>query len=291
MPIFNEIPFDKGLNPRGYFEPVACILHRTYGSYGGDYSVGKGTGSPGKGFHFYCPKTKSPVQFYETNIKCNHARGANAWALGIEFEGINENFLTDNQLYWGSKIIKFISEANKIPLDLKLGARFGKAPGFRGHAQVSGSDHEDYVTRGDWDRMLSFHKEVKVQRNKMFARVPGLDQAFSVVYPNGSVHCFNGAPFFGSANGVKLNKPIVGMAWRSQRDGYWLLAEDGGVFTYGNAQYVPGTYETLQESIRNGFTVTGIDEMEGSFGYQVYVTLNNLPDGHASHGGINYFRT
>ena len=32
-----------------------------------------------------------------------------------------------------------------------------------------------------------------------------------------------------------LNKPIVGMAATRDGNGYWLVASDGGIFTYGDA--------------------------------------------------------
>ena len=36
---------------------------------------------------------------------------------------------------------------------------------------------------------------------------------------------------------MKLNKPIVGMATTEAGDGYWLVASDGGVFSFGDAQF------------------------------------------------------
>ena len=34
-----------------------------------------------------------------------------------------------------------------------------------------------------------------------------------------------------------LNKPIVGMASTPDGKGYWLVASDGGIFTFGDAGY------------------------------------------------------
>ena len=34
---------------------------------------------------------------------------------------------------------------------------------------------------------------------------------------------------------LTLNKPVVGMSWPSGGGGYWLVAADGGIFSYGDA--------------------------------------------------------
>jgi IPT/TIG domain len=45
------------------------------------------------------------------------------------------------------------------------------------------------------------------------------------------------ANFYGSAGGLVLNKPVVGMAVTPDGGGYWLVASDGGVFAYGDATF------------------------------------------------------
>ncbi|MDA8027035.1 MAG: hypothetical protein M0T78_10950, partial [Actinomycetota bacterium] len=45
------------------------------------------------------------------------------------------------------------------------------------------------------------------------------------------------ANFYGSTGAMKLNKPIVGMASTPDGKGYWLVASDGGIFTFGDATY------------------------------------------------------
>ena len=45
------------------------------------------------------------------------------------------------------------------------------------------------------------------------------------------------AGFYGSMGGTKLNQPVVGMASTSDGKGYWLVAKDGGVFSFGNAGF------------------------------------------------------
>jgi len=46
-----------------------------------------------------------------------------------------------------------------------------------------------------------------------------------------------GSPFCGSAGGLVLHAPVVGVAKSPNTTGYWLVAGDGGVFAYGGAPF------------------------------------------------------
>jgi hypothetical protein len=64
---------------------------------------------------------------------------------------------------------------------------------------------------------------------------------------NGGVLPFGGAPPEGSVPAelgpnTQLAAPVVGMAKDQSGLGYWLVARDGGVFTFGNAPYLGNTY-------------------------------------------------
>jgi hypothetical protein len=48
---------------------------------------------------------------------------------------------------------------------------------------------------------------------------------------------FGDAGFFGPAGGLQLNAPDVGMAASPSGQGYWIVASDGGIFTYGDAGF------------------------------------------------------
>jgi hypothetical protein len=50
---------------------------------------------------------------------------------------------------------------------------------------------------------------------------------------DGSVRRFGQVPDFGSASGLNLVAPVVGMAAAPGDQGYWLVTSDGGVFSYG----------------------------------------------------------
>ena len=43
--------------------------------------------------------------------------------------------------------------------------------------------------------------------------------------------------FYGSAAPLRLNQPIVGMAATPDGKGYWLVASDGGIFSFGDAAF------------------------------------------------------
>ncbi len=45
------------------------------------------------------------------------------------------------------------------------------------------------------------------------------------------------APFYGSAGALPLARPVVGAAAAPDGGGYWLVASDGGVFSYGDARF------------------------------------------------------
>jgi hypothetical protein len=54
------------------------------------------------------------------------------------------------------------------------------------------------------------------------------------------VRAFGGARALGAPGG-SLNAPLVGIAATPKGKGYWLLARDGGIFTYGNARFYGST--------------------------------------------------
>ena len=47
--------------------------------------------------------------------------------------------------------------------------------------------------------------------------------------------------FYGSTGNIKLNKPVVGMAPTPTGKGYWFVATDGGIFSFGDAKFYGST--------------------------------------------------
>lgn len=59
------------------------------------------------------------------------------------------------------------------------------------------------------------------------------------VCSDGGVVDFGGAPFYGALPPLNLNKPVSCAAVTPTGQGYWLVAEDGGVFAKGDARPFP----------------------------------------------------
>ena len=57
---------------------------------------------------------------------------------------------------------------------------------------------------------------------------------------DGGIFAF-GQDFCGSTGSLGLNKPVVGMTAVPGQGGYWLVASDGGIFSYGNAGFYGST--------------------------------------------------
>jgi hypothetical protein len=63
------------------------------------------------------------------------------------------------------------------------------------------------------------------------------------VTPAGAVTPHSAAPALGSPalSNLRLAQPIVGMTATTDGNGYWLVAADGGIFSYGDAQFYGST--------------------------------------------------
>jgi hypothetical protein len=92
------------------------------------------------------------------------------------------------------------------------------------------------------------------------------------------------AAFHGSLGATPLNSPIVGMAATPTGNGYWLVAADGGVFTFGDATFYGSAGST---GVRD---VVGMARTPSGRGYWVatrsgrvfgYGEARSLGDGHA----------
>jgi hypothetical protein len=93
--------------------------------------------------------------------------------------------------------------------------------------------------------------------------------------------------FHGSMAGQPLNKPIVGMAATPDGGGYWLVASDGGIFSFGDAQF----YGSMGNKPLNA-PVVGMASTPDGKGYWLVAAdggVFNFGDAqfHGSMGGIH----
>jgi len=72
-----------------------------------------------------------------------------------------------------------------------------------------------------------------------------------------TVFAFGAATFNGSTSGHNLSKPIVAMAATANGAGYWLLAEDGAVFSFNAPYYGNATNRTFYKIVGMTATTTG----------------------------------
>ncbi|MES2970856.1 MAG: fibronectin type III domain-containing protein [Patescibacteria group bacterium] len=101
---------------------------------------------------------------------------------------------------------------------------------------------------------------------------------YYIALQNGKVSAHGDAKHYGDASSITLNKPIVGMASRSDyvdgKTGYWLVASDGGIFAYGAAK----SYGSLGGKTLNS-PIIGMEVTDTNSGYWLF----------ASDGGVFAF--
>lgn len=162
MPWMPGVPADPAPT-FGALAPIAIVLHRTYGGWGGDYAVGKrGT------FQFLIGQDDGQwVQFASTDSVCYHCNGANLKAFGIELTGTNDDPLTDWQAARLGDVLRWGHAEHGIPLDYtdpltippaSIHVNDGTFRGVLSHASVmtddNSSQHSDMVTVADYNRAI-----------------------------------------------------------------------------------------------------------------------------------------
>jgi N-acetylmuramoyl-L-alanine amidase len=84
-------------------------------------------------------------------------------------------------------------------------------------------------------------------------------RGFWVASTDGAVTPEGDAVYHGSAAGLPLAAPVVGIATTASGGGYWLLGSDGGVFSYGDAGFYgsTGSIPLVQPALQMVSTSTG----------------------------------
>ena len=110
----------------------------------------------------------------------------------------------------------------------------------------------------DWACMAVGISHAETPSANTFAMsAPIARSGYRFVASDGGVFAYGpGAPFLGSAGGMALNAPVVGMGVMPASDGYDLVASDGGVFSYGSAAFYGSTGGTHLNKPVVGMAVT-----------------------------------
>jgi N-acetyl-anhydromuramyl-L-alanine amidase AmpD len=149
-----NIPFTANqaiLTPRRVaLYPTAVVAHRTIGRWAGDYAVLSKDRTPS--CHFLVGHQNPQwVQFVDTNVRANHAAGANDWAVGIEVSGNNDELMTEWQKARCAEILNWLG----FPLDYYDDANNRRSSwvGVISHASIATTPeykHYDHWLAEDW---------------------------------------------------------------------------------------------------------------------------------------------
>jgi hypothetical protein len=131
-----------------------------------------------------------------------------------------------------------------------VAAVFAATVSFGSGTSAPASSREAKSTEGHAHRVVETMDRTSAQTT--LATVPYSGGRFMTADPTGGYWSTNwlgalsahgGASLFGSPaqSGLKLAKPIVGIAATPDGLGYWLVGSDGGVFSYGNATFYGST--------------------------------------------------
>lgn len=119
--------------------------------------------------------------------------------------------------------------------------------------EYSAPDYDTYTIgedgKADWIAMSSHPSEyplVAVWQNGTSCYGSESSRNAWAAAPDGRVFTESGysgpnAGHYGDMAGKPLNKPIVGMSPTATGLGYWLVASDGGIFTFGDASFLGST--------------------------------------------------
>ncbi len=111
-------------------------------------------------------------------------------------------------------------------------------------------------------------------------------QHYAEVGADGGIFTF-GRPFLGSMGGIRLNAPVIGGSEACGTPGYWMVATDGGVFSFGGA-----AFEGSTGSFRLNRPIVGMTSTSDGFGYWLVASDGGVfTFGNAAfHGSTGSFR-
>ncbi|MEW2490407.1 peptidoglycan-binding protein [Streptomyces sp. NPDC048411] len=143
-------PADPNNFTKGRSAPInKVIIHVTQGSYSGSISWFQDPTSEVSAHYVIRSSDGQITQMVRNSDTAYHARGANAWALGIEHEGFidDPSWFTDAMYRSSAALTSALCDRYGIPKDRAH---------IIGHSEAAGSDHTDPGTYWDWARYMSY---------------------------------------------------------------------------------------------------------------------------------------
>lgn len=177
----------------------ALTEHQTYGAEGGDLSVML----YGVGFHFYITKDGRIFQAWSVNNICYHCNGSNFRSMGLEFESLTGEPLTQAQIEAAGHLHRLLmfegltlmyvdpdGGTNDVAVD---GTNFtGCIPHKRVKTDDGSSQHTDHITMDEWARITDFaNSGVEPEREAQPAfQIPEDDMDIAQVMSGGNNNIF-----------------------------------------------------------------------------------------------------
>jgi hypothetical protein len=103
-----------------------------------------------------------------------------------------------------------------------------------GALQTLGLQYDIECGTAEWSGTIAYNLTTSTPHQGYY--IYGDDGSLSGGFGNDSY-----LDYLGDLSTVSLNKPIVGMAQTADGAGYWMVATDGGIFSYGDAQFYGST--------------------------------------------------
>jgi hypothetical protein len=200
--------------------------------------------------HFWIAKSGAVEQYVDTSVVAWHAKHLNVTYCGAECEGYPDEALTDAQCLAFSEVMA--EGAQRHGWALRLAESAGQ-PGLGYHRMPGGVNTAcPSQLRVDQRALILELAQTGGQaptlkrKGRTMIAATDTGEGYWTTTHDGAVYAFGDAQFRGSAfdvdpitpgaQPVHVSGEVVGIAG-CRNDGYWLLASDGGVFTFGSAQF------------------------------------------------------
>jgi hypothetical protein len=221
--------------------------------------------------------TDSALELLPWSMTAFHVQGYNSRTVGHEISKAHADWRSSSPVWIDRTLVRAADHlrpkllAAKIPLRRATKAELDRAIATNGapvglvaHADLDPDRRRDpgYVARppaGDtfpWSRFLELLAARPEELSNMVYVAAKIPPQFTGPWPGGrwtfaaltaagridflnDVSALDGKSdvHFGDARDVRLSKPAVDFAFTPGGRGYWIVSEDGGVFTYGDAPF------------------------------------------------------